>query len=148
MNRRDFLKSSSAAAVFASLALVGISCGDSGTEPDNKVKLPNGVTVDGNKVTVDLTIQTSLKSSGKFLLIEKEHVFLINLDGNNFKAFTSICTHQGCDVNDFSGNKIICPCHGSKYSTSGSVVDGPAPSGLKEYAVSKPTADSLQITKA
>jgi len=143
MNRRDFLKSSSAAAIFASLALAGISCDD-----DNPVKLPNGVTFDGNKINVDLTILSSLKSSGAFLLIEKEHVFLINLDGTNFKAFTSVCTHQGCDVNDFSGNKIICPCHGSKYSTSGSVVDGPAPSGLKEYAVTKPSTDSLQITKA
>jgi nitrite reductase/ring-hydroxylating ferredoxin subunit len=39
-----------------------------------------------------------------------------------FKAFTSICTHQGCPVTQISNGLIMCPCHGSEYSiTDGSV---------------------------
>ncbi len=44
-----------------------------------------------------------------------------------FKAFSAICTHEGCVVRDVSGGTINCPCHGSKFSASdGSVQHGPA----------------------
>ena len=44
-----------------------------------------------------------------------------------FKAFSSTCTHQGCQVGDVAGGTINCPCHGSKFAIAdGSVVDGPA----------------------
>ena len=48
----------------------------------------------------------------------------------NFKAFTSICTHQQCQVADVT-DTINCKCHGSKFSiTDGSVVNPPAPTPL------------------
>ena len=48
-----------------------------------------------------------------------------------FKAFTAVCTHQGCTVNQVRNGLIMCPCHGSEYSiTDGSVKQGPAPSPL------------------
>lgn len=44
-----------------------------------------------------------------------------------FKAFSAICTHQGCTVNKVADGTIDCPCHGSKYRiTDASVVHGPA----------------------
>lgn len=44
-----------------------------------------------------------------------------------FKAFSYICTHQGCPVTQISGDTITCPCHGSQFSTKdGSVKNGPA----------------------
>ena len=47
-----------------------------------------------------------------------------------FKAFSAICTHQGCLV-DTVTTTINCPCHGSKYSIAdGSVVNPPAPQPL------------------
>ncbi|MGW0878898.1 Rieske (2Fe-2S) protein [Streptomyces sp. NPDC002671] len=49
----------------------------------------------------------------------------------DFKAFTAICTHQGCTVNKVADGTIDCPCHGSKYHiTDGSVAHGPAPRPL------------------
>lgn len=42
-----------------------------------------------------------------------------------FKAFTNICTHQGCPVADVT-DTINCNCHGSRFSiTDGSNVAGP-----------------------
>jgi Rieske Fe-S protein len=42
------------------------------------------------------------------------------------KAFSAVCTHQGCLVGSV-GRTIDCPCHGSKFSiTDGSVVQTPA----------------------
>ncbi|WP_369143448.1 Rieske (2Fe-2S) protein [Streptomyces sp. R44] len=48
-----------------------------------------------------------------------------------FKAFSAICTHQGCTVNKVADGTIDCPCHGSKYRIAdGSVAAGPAPRPL------------------
>jgi Rieske Fe-S protein len=48
-----------------------------------------------------------------------------------FKAFTAICTHQGCTVGSVSNNQITCPCHGSVFSAKdGSVISGPASAPL------------------
>ncbi|MFE3491810.1 Rieske (2Fe-2S) protein [Streptomyces sp. NPDC059175] len=45
----------------------------------------------------------------------------------DFKAFSAICTHQGCTVNEVANGTIDCPCHGSRFRiTDGSVARGPA----------------------
>jgi Rieske Fe-S protein len=49
----------------------------------------------------------------------------------DFKAFTAVCTHQGCVVSNVADGTINCPCHASKFSIEdGSVQSGPAPSAL------------------
>jgi Rieske Fe-S protein len=54
----------------------------------------------------------------------------------DFKAFSAICTHQGCAVNEITGGEIVCPCHASKFSVEdGSVTGGPAPSPLPEKQI-------------
>jgi rieske iron-sulfur protein len=46
-------------------------------------------------------------------------------------AYTSICTHTGCDVDDWLADEqhLSCPCHFSIFDPkdAGRVVDGPAP---------------------
>lgn len=44
-----------------------------------------------------------------------------------FKAFSALCTHQGCVVSSSDSGKIPCTCHGSDFSLAdGSVLKGPA----------------------
>ncbi|MFI8827934.1 Rieske (2Fe-2S) protein [Streptomyces sp. NPDC053431] len=60
----------------------------------------------------------------------------------DFKAFSAVCTHQGCLVDKVADGTIDCPCHGSKYRiTDGSVAGGPAPRPLppEEIRVSSGT---------
>jgi Rieske Fe-S protein len=53
-----------------------------------------------------------------------------------FKAFSSTCTHMGCQVSGFADDRITCPCHSSSFSISdGSPRGGPARAPLKEIAV-------------
>ena len=53
-----------------------------------------------------------------------------------FKAFTAICTHQGCPVSEIQGDAIVCNCHGSRFNIrTGEVVDGPAVRPLERFPV-------------
>ena len=71
---------------------------------------------------------------GKILTDKK--IVITEPQSGTFKAFTAVCTHQGCIVNTVSGGTINCPCHGSKFSiTNGSVVHGPAPSPLAPVSI-------------
>ncbi|MDX3097044.1 Rieske (2Fe-2S) protein [Streptomyces sp. ME01-24h] len=56
-----------------------------------------------------------------------EKVVVCQPEAGSFKAFSAICTHQGCAVGEVSGGTINCPCHGSRFSIKdGSVAGGPA----------------------
>ena len=63
-----------------------------------------------------------------------------------YKAFSAICTHQGCTVSSVAKNEIDCACHGSAFDAStGAVVTGPAtkPLAAKNVTVS---GDTLTVT--
>lgn len=53
----------------------------------------------------------------------------------DFKAFSAVCTHSGCLVNKIADGTIDCPCHGSKFSLDGAVVNGPAKKPLEPVSV-------------
>lgn len=79
------------------------------------------------------------------ILAEQEVVVTQPAEGD-FKAFTAICTHQGCVVGQVEGEEIQCPCHGSVFSiVDGSVIEGPAPAPLAEVAI---TVDGDQIVRS
>ncbi len=52
---------------------------------------------------------------------------------DTFVVLTAICTHEQCEVTGFQNQRYVCPCHGSEYTTSGSVTKGPAPLGLRQF---------------
>jgi Rieske Fe-S protein len=61
-------------------------------------------------------------------------------EGNEPSSFTAVqsaCTHEN-GIIAYSANqgRFICPNHGSQFSTTGAVQNGPATSSLKKYAVS------------
>ena len=97
-------------------------------------------------ITIDLSIagNSSLNTTGGSKIVQ--NIIVINTGSDIFVALSSICTHQGCTVGYNSGaGNIQCPCHGSVYATTGSVINGPAPRALKSYPVSL-TGNILTIT--
>jgi Rieske Fe-S protein len=69
---------------------------------------------------------------GGVILEDAKYVVTQPTEGE-FKAFSSICTHQGCPVSEIRGDAIVCNCHGSQFSIKdGSVLKKPAEAPLKE----------------
>jgi Rieske Fe-S protein len=82
---------------------------------------------------------------GGGLIIGDSQVVVTQPTAGTFKAFTSVCTHQQCQVANVDGGTINCTCHGSKFDINdGSVVQDPAPQPLaaKQITVS---GDSIQL---
>jgi cytochrome b6-f complex iron-sulfur subunit len=146
--RREFLMKAGSAALFAALGINLLSCSSSDdTGPSGggggNTGGSSGITISGNNVSVDLsnTNNTALGNAGSWRVLIPGQIILINIDGNNFRAFTSICTHQACDKDwTYSNNsqRLTCTCHGSIFSSvTGSVINGPATAPLKEFQVSR-----------
>jgi cytochrome b6-f complex iron-sulfur subunit len=100
----------------------------------------------GTKINLDLTLadNSSLNSTGGSKIVQG--IIVVNTGNGIYIALSSACTHAGCTVGYDSGaGNIKCPCHGSVYSTTGSVVTGPAPTALQSYPVTK-TGNILTIS--
>jgi Rieske Fe-S protein len=79
---------------------------------------------------------TSQVPDGGGKIIDGKNIVITQPQSGSFKAFTAICTHEGCIVNSVSNGTINCPCHGSKFAiTDGSVVHGPATRPLAPIAI-------------
>jgi Rieske Fe-S protein len=73
---------------------------------------------------------------GGGIVLDSRPVVVTQPQAGVFKAFSAVCTHQGCTVAGVSGGVIVCPCHQSTFSiTDGSVQGGPAPSALPSVGV-------------
>jgi cytochrome b6-f complex iron-sulfur subunit len=127
MNRRELIRNIAAgtATVFIVPSLL-TSCQEDQPGPENPAD---------DILTIDLTSSnnSNLGSAGGSKVVN--NVIVINT-GDDFIALSSICTHEGCQVSYNHGNgNLPCPCHGSVFSTTGSVLNGPASSPLKTYEV-------------
>lgn len=85
----------------------------------------------------EVLIAVSEVPVGGGTVIEDPQVVVTQPTEGEFRAFSSICTHQGCPVSRVEGDEIQCVCHGSVFSASdGAVVEGPATAPLEEVAIS------------
>ena len=63
--------------------------------------------------------------------------YLARLENGGFLALSRTCTHLGCTVPWVEKEmKFACPCHGSTFDITGSVIDAPAPRALNIYPIS------------
>jgi len=106
------------------------SCEDDAPDPDDNKDPDNELVIDLNDAKY-----SDLGTSGGFVI--ESSIIIINT-GDGYLALSSVCTHNGCTVSyDHDAGNLPCPCHGSKFSTSGSVVNGPADSPLRRYDISQ-----------
>jgi nitrite reductase/ring-hydroxylating ferredoxin subunit len=139
LDRRHALGIAAAAAVSPVLA----ACGDSGSAEGSGQSASAGTS--GSATPGAVVASTADVPVGGGLIVSAEQLVVTQPKAGEFKAFSSICTHQKCPVTKVADGTIDCTCHGSKYSIDdGSVVNGPATKALAEKQV-KVSGDSITL---
>jgi Rieske Fe-S protein len=133
-SRRNFLKQTTALTLSASaLAALVTAC-------ENTT-----LTSTGQQATLNIAQEVGLQSVGS--VVSKTFgqnnggraVLIVRASATSFLAFSSVCTHEQCDVLPpaSAGGNLSCPCHGAVFSANdGSVLAGPARSALQRFQTS------------
>lgn len=80
--------------------------------------------------SIDDVINLAPGQGGVFTIDGKKVAVYKNEDGTSVKI-SAVCTHLGCIVGWNGQEKTWdCPCHGSKFSIEGKVLNGPAQKDL------------------
>ena len=112
------------------------SAGGDATSGDTGSEAPAGGEVG---TTADVPV-------GGGTVFQKEKIVVTQPTEGDFKAFTAVCTHQGCTVGAVNGDTIQCNCHGSQYNAAdGKVKKGPAPEALAPKKITV-EGDKLIVT--
>jgi Rieske Fe-S protein len=67
---------------------------------------------------------------GSAKIFAEQKVVITQPSAGTFKAYSTVCTHAGCLLDQVKADKIYCPCHPGVYNLDGSVASGPPPSPL------------------
>ncbi|MEU9589123.1 Rieske (2Fe-2S) protein [Streptomyces sp. NPDC048219] len=127
-----------AAAGAAGLAVALTACGGSDDDASSESGAAPEKAAGAVAATADIP-----EGGGKVLADRK--IVVTQPTAGEFKAFSAICTHQGCAVKDVSDGVINCPCHNSRFSiTDGSVQGGPAPEPLPAVRITV-SGDSIEL---
>jgi len=137
MQRRDFIKDCTLLCVAGiGLSVLMQSCGTihyaASTSETNKIKIKKTEFTDAKN------------GERKFVVIKNEKLeFPICLykKPTEYVALYMQCSHQGCELNP-NKTSLVCPCHGSEFSTEGKVLSAPADKDLKQFKV---TTDNENI---
>lgn len=138
MERQEFLSKLGIGLVAVCAGCSLVSCGGKSNNPGPSTgnATPPPGKGSGNLFSADLN--TQLANIGDSMV--QQGVILVRIaSGNTAAAFTAVqvaCTHQGNSIGYNTGQGIfICPAHGSEFSKTGAVVQGPAASPLQKYTV-------------
>lgn len=107
----------------------------SASEETSEAPPPDGIVVAASDVP-----------EGGGVVIQEKYV-VTQPSAGEYKAFSAVCTHQGCPVEKVENSEIICPCHGSHFAIdSGDPTAGPATEPLPAVEFTK-SGDNLVLPK-
>jgi nitrite reductase/ring-hydroxylating ferredoxin subunit len=142
LNRREFLARAGGAAAAAAI----VACGDGAISDP-------GFRPGGSIAPFSVTVASvpELATIGVLVRVGPDGWVAAKRTGTNtFEAFDMRCTHEGCLVEIqpiASGQRFVCPCHQSRFTSDGDVINGPAARPLDQLtATYNPATDLLSIT--
>ena len=79
--------------------------------------------------------------------LQDQQVYIVRMP-EGFYAVSAVCTHLGC-VTQWKpdAEMIACPCHGSKFKSDGTKIEGPAPRPLPHFGISLTADGELLVDK-
>jgi len=109
---------------------------DAGEENDDSGLTEEPQPSEGETRTPEAIAQTSDVPVGGGTVLDRRKLVITQPRAGTFKAFSAVCTHQGCIVAEVRNGTINCPCHGSAFRIAdGSVAQGPARAPLTEKKI-------------
>lgn len=137
-SRRSVLAGAAGVATAAGVAVALGGCQTYGTE-NNRPPAGGGQPPAGSGATGGASANLGAVADipvGGGKIFETEGVVVTQPQAGTIKAFSAVCTHQGCTVAAVREGTINCPCHGSRFNVSdGSVANGPATAPLDPVKV-------------
>jgi cytochrome b6-f complex iron-sulfur subunit len=113
------------------------ACGGGSTSPSSDAPaLPTiNATASGGAIALTIDAASPLNTVGGAALVQTSaaNVLVSRTAQDTFTALTAVCTHEQCTVSGFQSSQYVCPCHGSRFTTSGAVANGPASSPLRQF---------------
>ena len=132
----------SVAAVAGSVGTLLQACGGGGggvtggsLPPDVPALSTLSATAASGGVTLNIDAGSPLAAVGSAALVQSPSglILVAHTAADTFTAVTATCTHESCTITGFTGQDFVCPCHGSRFSTSGVVQNGPATRSLRSF---------------
>ena len=137
INRRSFCLQACRAASCVALGSIIGACGGGGSGPSNvpQLSIVNG-NVSGSAVVVQIDSTSPLAAVGEAAMVRSSGGSLLvsRTAQETFTALTSTCTHEACTITGFDNTNCVGPCHWSKFTTAGRVINGPASASLRTFA--------------
>ncbi len=135
MERKQFINTLGFGLFGACAGSCLLSCSKSGSDTGTS---GGGAPTAPSAVNFTVNLSSEITRAGE--TVTRNGVIVARIDsGTTATAFTAVqiaCTHQGTSINfDNTEGNFICPNHGSRFSTSGVVLNGPATANLKRYTV-------------
>jgi Rieske Fe-S protein len=130
ISRRQFLGDIAKGTLLALVGAPLLAAGEPAAQPPSP---------DLRTVSLDDKAFGALKTVGGSAILplstDQKPLILWRQTDTVLKAFSSECTHTGCQLRLPRNGKMKCPCHFSEFDENGKPIKGPAKKALKEYAV-------------
>jgi Rieske Fe-S protein len=145
LDRRSVLVGSCGVCAVALAGCAAYGTGQAAPAPAASVQ-PDGSGTGGAGAASGKLAATADVPVGGGIILPDAALVITQPKAGTFKAFSAICTHQGCTVSTVESGTINCPCHGSQFAIAdGAVVNGPA---KKPLPAKKITVSGGSITAA
>jgi cytochrome b6-f complex iron-sulfur subunit len=136
MERKDFIEKVG----FGTASLIIFGCMQACSKADTAVAAASNNNGSITPKTVDFTINISiapynvLNTLGGYYVDTVNNIIIARTLNKEFIAVSSVCTHASVTIEyQSSTNLFFCDGHGSTFTNSGAVSNGPATQPLKQY---------------